>query len=304
MEILTGVGAVTAFLAAVFIVFGLAGRRRENPLEARVRTLAAYANVEDRPSLEDPFTRRVVWPFMESVSNTVAKLLPTAFMDRVREMLILAGEPFSLSRFLVLMAISAVALPALYLLLTLSMGGASFGKILGLVVFLALGLYLPYFWLARKVSSRQKEITKVLPNAMDLITTCVEAGLGLDAAFARVAEKLPGAFAEELQRVLHDTAMGRMRRDALRELGDRTGVPEVITFVNALIHAETTGASVGDTLRVQADAIRTKQRQRVEQTAQRIPIWMTFPLVLFLLPSLFIIILGPAAITVWESLVG
>lgn len=305
MELVTGFAAIAAFLAAIFVVFGLFGRRQESPLAARVRTLAAYAAEEEAgPSLDEPFTQRVIWPFLESVSNTVAKLLPAAFVARIRRMLILAGEPFSLVAFLTLMAISAFAFPALLLLLTIAAGLVGFTQVIGLILFLVLGAYLPYFWLARKVGSRQHEIIRSLPNALDLITTCVEAGLGLDSAFARVAEKLPGPFADELQRLLREMAMGRMRRDALRDLSERTGVLEVTTFVNALIHAEVTGASIGDVLRVQADQMRLKRRQRVEQTAQRIPIWMTFPLVLFLLPSLFIVILGPAGIQVWEAFMG
>jgi tight adherence protein C len=130
----------------------------------------------------------------------------------------------------------------------------------------------------------------------------VEAGLGLDSAFAKVAERLPGPFGDELARALRDMALGRSRRDALREVGERTGVTDVITFVNSIIHAELTGSSIGDVLRVQADQMRTRRRQRVEQIAQKIPIWMTFPLVIFLLPSLFIAILGPAVIQVLDSL--
>jgi tight adherence protein C len=112
---------------------------------------------------------------------------------------------------------------------------------------------------------------------------------------------MPGPFSTELAQALRDMAMGRGRREALRDIGERTGVSDVITFVGAVIHAETTGSPIGDVLRVQADAMRVRRRQRVEQTAQKMPVWMTFPLILFLLPSLFIAILGPAGITAWES---
>ncbi|KKL04387.1 hypothetical protein LCGC14_2616570 [marine sediment metagenome] len=219
------------------------------------------------------------------------------------ELLTLAGPPFSVTGFLSLMVLTGVAVPGLVLALML-MANVSFTGI-QLVVLLALvavGLYLPYFWLARRVGQRQHAVIKSLPNALDLITTCVEAGLGLDSAFAKVAERLPGPFGDELSRALREMTLGRSRREALREVGERTGVTDVITFVSAIIHAETTGASIADVLRVQADQMRTRRRQRVEQIAQKIPIWMTFPLVLFLLPSLFIAILGPAAIQVMDSL--
>lgn len=303
---LAGVAAVTSFLAVLCVTLALtATRRRETPLEARVRGLSSiYPDQEPVVDLERPFLERVALPFLEGFGNLIVKLLPTTFVGRVRHLLTLAGHPFSVTGFLFLMAVSAVAVPALFLAFALLVGaGFSSVLLLAVVTLAALGFFIPYFWLARRVARRQHEILKSLPNAFDLISTCVEAGLGLYAAFAKVAEKLPGPFSEELQQALRETAMGRMRRDALRDVGQRTGVSEVITFVNAIIHADTTGSSIADVLRAQSDAIRTKRRQRIEQTAQRIPIYMTFPLVLFLLPSLFIVLLGPAGIQVWNSLV-
>jgi len=300
---LATITALSAFLGILMITMALGGRRRENPVRARVRNLAAHMPEEETVDLTLPFSQRVIWPVFAGLGDGFAKLLPTTFVSRIRHLLMLAGEPLSVNGFLILMVITAVAVPALFLALLL-LANASFGSIqlLGLFTFIFLGFYLPYLWLTRRVRRRQDEILKSLPNALDLVTTCVEAGLGLDSAFAKVAERLPGPFGNELARALRDMALGRSRRDALREVGERTGVSDVITFVNSIIHAELTGSSIGDVLRVQADQMRTRRRQRIEQTAQKIPIWMTFPLVVFLLPSLFIAILGPAAIQVLESL--
>ena len=299
---LASIAALTAFLGVFMVTMSIAGRR-ESPLRARVRGLAAHTPDEEIADLTRPFAQRVVWPVLDAIANGFAKLLPTTFVTRVRSLLTLAGNPFSLSGFLFLMIVTGVAVPGLFLALMLLVdSGFGSAQILGLATFIAAGLYLPYFWLARRVGRRQHAIMKSLPNALDLITTCVEAGLGLDSAFAKVAERLPGPFGDELAHTLRDMSLGRSRRDALREVGERTGVPEVITFVNSLIHAEMTGSSIGEVLRVQGDQMRTRHRQRVEQMAQKIPIWMTFPLVLFLLPSLFIAILGPAAIQVLDSL--
>ncbi len=301
---LATIAALTAFLGVLMITLSLAGRRRrDNPLHARVRSLAAYMPEDEAADTTRPFAQRIVWPIFEGLANAFAKLLPSTLIDRIRYLLTLAGNPFSLSGFLFLMAATGLAIPALFLSLMLLAGGG-FGamQFLGLLAFVAVGLYLPYFWLAKRVGRRQNAILKSLPNALDLVTTCVEAGLGLDSAFAKVAERLPGPFGDELAHALRDMALGRSRRDALREIGERTGVADVITFMSSIIHAETTGSSIGDVLRVQADQMRTRRRQRVEQTAQKIPIWMTFPLILFLLPSLFIAILGPAAIQILDSL--
>ncbi|MEX0801399.1 MAG: type II secretion system F family protein [Dehalococcoidia bacterium] len=304
MEMAT-LAALIAFAGVLMIVMSVAAGARENPVRVRVRNLASRMPQEAPPDLGEPFAQRVVWPLFSGVAGLFARILPTTFVARVRDLLTLAGQPFSLSAFLGLMLLSGLAVPGLAFAAMLALDASFSGiQLFGLLFLGMLGLYLPYFWLARRVTRRQTEILKSLPNALDLVTTCVEAGLGLDSAFAKVSERLPGPLGEELDHALRDMALGRSRRDALKEVGQRTGVPAIITFVNSIIHAESTGASIGDVLRVQADQMRIRRRQQVEQVAQRIPIWMTFPLVCFLLPALFIAILGPAAIEVIDNLGG
>jgi tight adherence protein C len=164
-----------------------------------------------------------------------------------------------------------------------------------------LGFYLPFYMISSRARTRQHAIIKSLPDAFDLITTCVEAGLGLDAALARVAEKVQGPFADELKRALREVALGKSRRDALKELGDRTGVPDLIQFTNAVIQAEAMGSSIGQVLRVQAEQLRVRRRQRAEEQAYKAPVKMLFPLVLCIFPTLFIVILGPAVITIMQG---
>lgn len=296
--------ALLVFLAVILIALGVAGRTY-TPLQARIRTLTAAARSEDIPDLGRPFVERVVWPVLDGLSKRVMNLLPAALLARLRRQLTLAGSSLTVAGFILIWTASAVAFPGAFLALMLA-AGASSGALyfLGSLTFLALGIYVPYFWLARRVGRREREILKDLPNALDLITTCVEAGLGLDASFAKLTGKMKGPLSDELAHALDQMAVGRARRDALRDVGVRTGVPEVVTFVNAVVHAEQTGASIGELLRVQAEQARVKRRQRVEAHAQRMPIWMTFPLVLFILPSLFIVILAPAGISAYEALGG
>jgi len=204
--------------------------------------------------------------------------------------------------FLTLRLISLGTLSLLPILLVVALGASlSLVTILVLLGFIAAGWLLPQLWLRQRVGQRQVQIVKSLPDAFDLITTCVEAGLGLDAALSRVAEKVEGPFADELSRTLREIALGRMRRDALREFGERTGVPDLITFVNAVIQAEQMGSSVGTVLRVQAAQLRVRRRQRAEAQAYKAPVKMIFPLVLCIFPSLFIVILGPAVITIMKG---
>jgi len=297
--------AVLVFLAVILVAMGVAGRTR-SPLEARIRSLAAVAAMSDEiPDLGRPFVERAVWPIVDGLSRRVMSLLPAAVLAQLRHRLTLAGSSLSLAGFILIWIASAVAIPGAFLALTLATGARLDALyFLSFLAFVILGVYAPYFWLARRVGRRQRRILKDFPNALDLITTCVEAGLGLDGAFAKVTEKMKGPLSEELDHALDQMAVGRRRRDALRDMGARTGVSEVVTFVNAMIHAEQTGASIGELLRVQAEQARIKRRQRIEAYAQRIPIWMTFPLVLLILPSLFIVILGPAGISAYEALGG
>jgi tight adherence protein C len=173
-----------------------------------------------------------------------------------------------------------------------------------LAVVSVIGFFMPFYLIKSRARARQSTIIKSLPDAFDLITTCVEAGLGLDAALARVAEKVHGPFADELSRSLRDVALGKTRRDSLKELGERTGVPDLIQFTNAVIQAEAMGSSVGQVLRVQAEQLRVARRQRAEEAAYKAPVKMLFPLVLFIFPTLFIVILGPAMITITQGLPG
>jgi tight adherence protein C len=203
---------------------------------------------------------------------------------------------------LIIWAACATILPALYVT-AISASGSGFGtQQLGLLAAMALGgLYLPNVWIKTKIRARQSTILKSLPDAIDLLTTSVEAGLGIDAGLGQVSEKVKGPISVELRRVLREMAMGSARKDALKALSDRTGVPDVKLFVNALIQAEQMGVSLGQVIRVQADQMRLKRRQRAEQAAYKAPVKMVFPLVFCIFPSVFVVILGPAVIQVMET---
>jgi tight adherence protein C len=226
-------------------------------------------------------------------------------LERIQHRLVVAGEPMTLNGFLTLQVLTTGAFLLLPPLLVLAAGlSLSPFVVIFIAFFAGVGLILPYVWLQQRVGQRRNQIIKNLPDSFDLITTCVEAGLGLDAALARVAEKVEGPFADELRRMLREISLGKMRRDALRELGERTGVPDLVSFVNAVIQAEEMGSSVGVVLRVQAEQLRIRRRQRAEQQAFQAPIKMIFPLVLCIFPTLFIVILGPAVITIMNEFSG
>jgi tight adherence protein C len=266
----------------------------------RSRTVALD---DDAVDLELPFGERVLRPTIESFSHAISSVLPASVLADIQKQLIMAGNTMSLQAFVVFWAVIFSMFTGLGLLMFVALpADLLIHKIIFTVMFGALGFLFPRMWLKGKVKARQKKVIKALPDAMDLITTCVEAGLGLDAALARVAEKSSGPFSEELSHMLRDIAMGKLRREAMIELDERLGVEELSSFINSVIQAEQLGVGIAQVLRVQSDQLRTRRRQRAEQAAHEAPIKMLFPLVLFIFPAFLLVILGPAAIRIAQSL--
>ncbi|MGI8552269.1 MAG: type II secretion system F family protein [Dehalococcoidia bacterium] len=238
----------------------------------------------------------------QTVLRVVRRYLPAEMLDTVATDLVKAGNPTSLQKMVMAWVIGIVILPLIYAFIVLSKGTAiSTLQFISLAIVPILGFYIPRMWLQGKVKKRRKQILKSLPDAMDLITTSVEAGLGIDASFARVADKVRGPIAEEFRRCLREMSLGRTRREALTDFAERTELEDVSTFINAVVQAENTGVSLGRVVRIQADQLRIKRKQRAEAQAQKAPVKMVIPLVLFIFPAMFIVILGPAAIQIIES---
>jgi tight adherence protein C len=294
------------FGAVMFGLMGLAwGGQSAGSVAARQRLEGfkrGSAEAPEETPAHAPFGQRVLTPMLHNVAAAFGNLLPKSMLSGVEKTLIYAGEPMNLQGFLT-MAVVSFGSSVLLSFLIVFASGVGIGPVtLGLGGFIVvIGFYMPFYLIGSRAKSRQHAIIKSLPDAFDLITTCVEAGLGLDAALARVAEKVEGPFADELARALRDISLGKSRRDALKELGDRTGVPDLISFTNAVIQAEAMGSSVGQVLRVQADQLRVKRRQRAEKAAYQAPVKMLFPLVMCIFPTLFIVILGPAIITIMNG---
>lgn len=296
--------AAIIFIAIVMLVLGLTAEK-PHPMSARIAVVRGERFEYELPQGQNESAKaRLFSPLAASLGGSMQRLLPAQFVEGIRHKLVMAGEPTTLAGFLGGSAACLVTMTGLGFLLAIS---SSFGPAITPLIggfCLLLGVMMPKVWLDNRIRLRQKLILKSLPDAFDLVTTCVEAGLGLEAALARVAEKVQGPFGEELTLMLHDVALGKLRRDALREVADRTGVPDLTSFINAVIQAETMGTSIAAVLRVQADQMRIKRRQRAEQEAQAAPIKMMFPLVLFIFPTMFIVILGPAALSIYEQLVA
>jgi tight adherence protein C len=295
--VLPVLSSVFVFLSIVSFGTWQLQRSRGGGAEARVRNLASEREAYER--LQDvPFEHRVVLPLAEGLTRAVISLLPPAFIARTRHNLIAAGQPMSLPTFFLFVILVGAFLPLTGFLLAWAAtdGDLAPGMIVFIPILALVGVFIPFIWLRRRVRGRQMAIWRSLPDAFDLMTTCVEAGLGLDSAFNRVAEKLKGPVSEEFAEMLREVSMGKARRDALRDMGERTGVGDLKTFANMIVQAEELGTSLGAALRVQASDIRRHRRQRAEEEARRAPAKMVFPLVFFILPSLFVVILGPVMI--------
>jgi len=297
--------AVSVFGAIMSIVYAMfGGGKRSTSMESRIQDFRsrAVSSQEDEVNLELPFGERVLRPTIEGFSRTISSVLPASVLSDIQKQLMMAGHPMTLQSYLTFWGVLFSMFTGLGLIMFVILPGSFFMKLIFVVMFAAFGWVFPRIWLKGKVKARQKLVIRAMPDAMDLITTCVEAGLGLDAALARVAEKSGGPLAEELSRMLRDVAMGKMRREAMMELEQRIGVEELTTFINSIIQAEQLGVGVAQVLRVQSDQLRTKRRQRAERAAHEAPIKMLFPLVLFIFPAFLLVILGPAAIRIAQSL--
>lgn len=303
---LIGIIGVLVFLAMVSLVLGLA-RRTPSMVETRMqdfKTRTATA-VEGEADLSVPFADRVLVPGIEALANAATSVLPARVLANIEKQLVMAGNPMTLNAYVVFWMGSVGIMSGLILASVITVWGAvGFQQAVVVLLFGAIGWQIPVTWLKGRVRTRQKQVIRTLPDALDLVTTCVEAGLGLDAALARVAEKSTGPLANEVSRTLREVAMGKLRRDALTEMADRLGVDELTSFVNAIIQAEQLGVGIAQVLRVQSDQMRMRRRQRAEKTAHEAPIKMIFPLVLFIFPAFMLVILGPAVIRIASSLAG
>ncbi len=226
----------------------------------------------------------------------MAQRTPAQSMEGIRRKLDLAGNPnnMTVSDFLGLRLFGALAGFGGVTLVTWVLLGPPFPVKL-LAPFLAgfMGFNLPNMWLGGKIGARQKEAVQAMPDALDLLTISVEAGMGFEQGLSKVAEKWENSLTLEFRRMLREQQLGKSRRESLRAMADRLDVPDVSAFVAAIIQADQLGVSIARILQVQSEDMRTKRRQRIEQQVAVAPLKMTFPMVLFMMPALWIIILGP-----------
>ncbi len=296
--------AAVAAGAILLIFLGLTSRTSVDPVQARLTQLGAMQakNLEEL-ELQQPFIERTLRPLANRVSGSMSRIASSSFQERTEKRLALAGNPGNLrvADWLGVKAVGAVVGALIFALLFIVIGVLKLPPILRFampVIGLMLGYTIPEFWLGGRVKKRQHLILLMIPDALDLLTISVRAGLGFDAALGKVVEKLNGPLTDEFRRALAEVRVGKARREALRDIIPRTEVPPLTNFIGAIIQAEQLGVSISKVLQVQSEQLRIERRQRAEEQAAKAPIKMLFPLVGCIFPSLFIVILGPAIILI------
>lgn len=303
--IIVGVVVIIVLVGVFALVrYGLRTSREPGDVQAR---LEEYAKRSDAPltleeiELSQPFSQRVIRPMLLNLAKGFSRLSPARSRQAAELQLELAGRPnnWGPTEFFGLRVFVALVLGVLIFLLA-TFSSPAWAIVYGLVAAL-IGYFMPILWLRSKIRQRQSEIIKTLPDALDLLTITVEAGMGFDGAMQKVAEKWDNQLSKGFTKVVQEMRLGIARRDALKNMDQSMGVPDVTTFVAAIIQAEQLGVSIAKILRVQSEQMRIKRRQRAEELANQAPIKMLFPMAFLIFPALFIILLGPAALIIMET---
>jgi len=305
------VASILGVLAAIGVFatiwsFTPAGPTNADLVEGRLRVYeTGLTRTLSEIELAEPFNDRVVRPLISRIGRLLEATIPERARQQMQAKLVLAGRPGGLSAgdFTAVRYVLAVALCGMGVLLGLLTQNrvllAAFA-LLGAVI----GLYAPLLWLRWRVSARRNEIRLDLPDVLDVLGVCVEAGLTFEAAIEQVVEKYDHALAEEFGRVLQEVRLGRPRLEALNDMGQRTGVDELNNFVQAVIQSEQLGSGVSRILRIQADEIRQRRMMTAQERGARASLKMLFPMLGCIFPTLWIILLGPAALLALRFLRG
>jgi tight adherence protein C len=302
---------ITVLLFFVLLGVGIYRSSTRFAVEKRIEQMMVADAATTEEELARPFIQRVLLPLGDSVARLFRGYTPAEVAERTHKKLVMAGlfPRVTAVQLMGLCWFSAVVCLVLVFLLLFGMGARHGGMRLNdpfnlvcLILALFAGYILPQFVLSKKVKKRQEEILLALPYSIDILSISVEAGMGFDAAVGYTMRKIKGPLAEEFSKTLNEIRLGKPRLEALEDLGNRTGVEDLKTFITAVVHASRLGGSITNTLRIQADSIRVRRRQRAQEQAMKAPIKIVFPLVLFIFPALFVVLLGPALVGIWRQL--
>jgi len=297
----TMIFAFAVGVGVLMIFIGLARTPSSNTSLTVQQRLSVYGGEKpltvEEIELQRPFSERVMRPAIERLGSMLSRSTPQKARQDLLNRLELAGRPGNLTPedFAAVRLVAAAVFGALGVLVGLLLANPVY-LVIALVIGVILGYYMPVLWLKQKVDARKSEIQKGLPDALDLLVICVDAGLGFDAALARVTDKYKNALSEQLSKALREVSLGRPRLEALDEMGRNSGVEDLHNFIQAVIQSEQFGTGIGKILRIQADEMRRKRRQRAQERGAQATLKMMLPMVGCIFPTLWIVLLGPAVL--------
>ena len=292
---------VIAVFTAAIALFVWIGNGVVKAQKAAIDRLGVYGKTGTirEETLTRPLAERAIAPVVLGVGKFLNRFTPLGYLTKIQHKLMLAGTPANLDApSFVVIKVFATIVGVVLSFFAQRVGASGFQRLVLLLFPIVLGFFGPDAWLSRKVDERRGLMQRSLPDVLDLLVISVEAGLGFDSALARVVSTVPGPLTEEFFRMLQETRVGVSRRDAMRHLMERTDLDELRSFLLAMMQAEAFGVAIARVLRVQADEMRVKRRQRAQEKAFAAPVKIVFPLVFCIFPALFIVLLGPAAIQI------
>jgi tight adherence protein C len=300
------IAVVLVFATVALLIFGMISQRQAGADPVAARLAEIKSSTETTAWWQTRRTQRR--PAWERLLARLAGFLPNADgQESIKDGLIEAGfrGPNAVTTFLGAKILFAAGLPLLFFVVMAALRQPIANTLIWSVVLAVVGFYLPTLWLWQKAGERKTEVTHALPDALDLLVVCVEAGLGLNAAIVKVSQEIALAspvLAMELRQVNNEMKAGINRIDALRSLAERTGVADVKSLVAVLVQTDRLGTSIAASLRAQSDSLRVKRRQRAEEAAHKVAVKLVFPLVLCIFPELLLVLLGPGFISIFRSL--
>lgn len=279
----------------VLLIYSLIFARRQNVLSRLNDVKKSFNDSFDDEIMVKPFSERVLKPAYEKFVGLIGRSTPRGISNNLQQTIAYAGSPSNLTvnRLMAIMLMSAMLLAILTYLALRNNYNPFLVVLMGI-----LGFILPIYIIRGMARNRQSKIQNTLPDILDLIYVSVEAGLGFDMALKRTTEKMQGPLSDEFDKALDEINKGKSREDALRSIVYRTGVDDLSSFITSVIQSEQLGSNIANMLRIQSSTMRQKRRQRAEERAMKVPVKMLFPLVFFMLPALFIVILGPALLRI------
>ncbi len=297
-------GMIFTLLVAIGFAIGTSIERSVNIRQIQQIKAATEPEPILATELTKPWSHRIIVPMLGRISSVMAKLAPSTVLQTNRQRLQQAAHPWGLTAevFLMVRVLSTLiglAIAGLILLRGLLPTNTTW---LAVIAAASVGLLAPGWMIDRIAQNRQREIRKELPNTIDLLVVSVEAGLGLDGAISEIIERESGPLTEEFEQTLTEIRLGKSRQDAWRNLAKRTQVDDLSAFMAAICQAEELGSSISRVLRTHSDTLRIKRKIHVRELANMIPVKMLFPLVFCIFPAMFVVILGPGAITIMHTM--